>query len=243
MKWEDALTKLYRKRGKYLDRLPARISKAKNKVKGNKKLLERLGDVMNPSFRQIFEHISSQKDINFINISTVIHDFLDPFDNFSVPKWFADWLADTLEKNDQVIVKAAGNYSSNLSETYLSNANKTFDLAIRSLLSYPRLKDRVVIAVNIQYSPKSKIKLNGFPVNKVSYSSYPGELEYLQKATLSAIGHEIIFDKAKYDLVSTKWGSSGTSFSAPLIAGYLALLKRKQDLLLQKQLLLLKNML
>jgi len=187
------------------------------------------------AFNHIFAH---QPTVRVINASTAFFNWADPFDpprkdyrddliGYKVPDSIKDWLAKGLEESDKVLVLAAGNEGSDLSNTDYWRYEY-----IRSLLDDPRLQARIVLASNIAVDPSGTETFNGY---KISHRGNTfGELLYLQEVALAAIGTDIgygynvhyserdLSEKDRKLVIET-----GTSLSAPIISGYLTLLKQK----------------
>lgn len=186
-----------------------------------------------------FNHIFSNPNIHVVNASTNLFNYADPFlyplksmsvtdilEGNTVQDSTKEWLAKGLEKNDQILVLAAGNQEENLSITSASTSPEHYLYSYkRSLLDHPVLKDRIVLALNITLD-----KPGGYCIKRVG--NFPGDLSYLQEASLCAFGSNIYYGRnVFYDEMFSAWTDgevreTGTSLSAPIIASYLALMKQ-----------------
>lgn len=170
---------------------------------------------LNPALKMVFDHIVENPDISIINASLAMVEFSDPFNEGKVPPHILDWMADGLARHDQILVLAAGNGGGNLTTTDLADFKY-----IRSLSTHPKLRERIVLALNISVTekPESSVMFSGISISRTKSSNYPGEDTFLQQMTLAAIGNNIIYNPGQKP-------EDGTSLSAPVITAYLSLLK------------------
>ena len=165
----------------------------------------------------VFDHIFENPNISVINASLRMAEFSNPFEDGKVPQDILEWMADGLERHDQILVLAAGNGGDNLTTTDLSDYTY-----IRSLTTHEELRKRVVLALNISVTQRAERSpvFSDIPLSRTKSSNYPGEDPLIQQMTLAAIGNNIIYNPGQKP-------EDGTSLSAPIITAYLSLLKEK----------------
>lgn len=186
--------------------------------------------------------------------SFILQSVCDPYNEFDLSEDFLNFLAKGLEENDQIIVFSFGNegndvtYSINKAKESFKKIKENKNLQeqyeqresiftstvywsqrnyFKQFATHKILKDRLLLVTNVMVDEVKGTKVafsNGqeYNVSLSPDSCYPGSDSDLQKITVSAFGKDL---SVISDSISNFTKRNGTSFSVPVVAGLLGLIR------------------